>query len=288
VSSVLRGAAVRIATLTDPDHHELTRLVADDPLVNAAVAARLRKTARLAMDRLGGEVLGVRDDDGRLAAAAVHAGNLLPIGGGPSEWAALGSALAVRPRRCTSIVGRVEAVAGLWAQLEHGWGPARAIRHRQPLLVLGRAARLPVGDPRVRPVAPAHVDAYLDASAAMFTEELGVAPHVVTSAVEYRRRVTGLIRQRRAFGIVERNGTVLFKADLGVLSAHTCQVAGVWVRPDRRGRGVGTAAVAAVLRHALTLAPTASLYVNDFNLAARRMYDRIGMRQVAELSTVLF
>jgi predicted GNAT family acetyltransferase len=286
VSSVLRGASVRVATLTD--HRELARLVADDPVVNVTVAARLRRTWGLPADRLGGEVLGVRGADGRLSAAAVHAGNLLPIGGGPNEWAVLGAELATRPRRCTSIVGRADAVNALWAQLSAAWGPARTIRERQPLLLLGRDARLPIGDPRVRPVGPAHLDAYLAASAAMFTDELGISPYRVTGAAEYRRRVAGLIRQRRAFGIVEPDGTVLFKADLGVSSAHTCQLAGVWVRPDRRGRGIGTAAVASVLRHALTLAPTASLYVNDFNLAARRMYARIGMRQVAELSTVLF
>ncbi|MCW2493476.1 MAG: family N-acetyltransferase, partial [Frankiales bacterium] len=35
-------------------------------------------------------------------------------------------------------------------------------------------------------------------------------------------------------------------------------------------------------------APTVSLYVNDFNTPARRMYDRLGMRQAGVLSTVLF
>jgi predicted GNAT family acetyltransferase len=30
-----------------------------------------------------------------------------------------------------------------------------------------------------------------------------------------------------------------------------------------------------------------SLYVNDFNTAARRMYERLGMREAATLATVL-
>jgi len=53
-------------------------------------------------------------------------------------------------------------------------------------------------------------------------------------------------------------------------------------------RGIGTGALAAVLEHALRLAPTVSLYVNDFNHAARRMYQRLGMYQVSVLETVLF
>ena len=40
--------------------------------------------------------------------------------------------------------------------------------------------------------------------------------------------------------------------------------------------------------HALQLAPTASLYVNDFNVPARRLYERLGMHHSATLATVLF
>jgi predicted GNAT family acetyltransferase len=61
----------------------------------------------------------------------------------------------------------------------------------------------------------------------------------------------------------------------------------VWVRPDLRGRGIATAALATVFAHALALAPSVSLCVNDFNVAARRLYARLGMRQHATLSTVL-
>jgi predicted GNAT family acetyltransferase len=161
------------------------------------------------------------------------------------------------------------------------------VRRRQPLLVLDRADSPAHGDPRVRAITHREVDAYLPAAAAMFTEELGVSPYRATTAGDYRRRVTGLIAAGRAFGVVDDDGSVLFKADIGAVSAHTCQVQGVWVRPDLRGRGLGGSALAVVLRHALTLAPTVSLYVNDFNTAARRMYARLGMRQVATLSTVL-
>ena len=50
----------------------------------------------------------------------------------------------------------------------------------------------------------------------------------------------------------------------------------------------GRSALATVIGHALHLAPSVSLYVNDFNTAARRMYANVGMRQVATLKTVLF
>ena len=160
------------------------------------------------------------------------------------------------------------------------------MRYAQPLLVAEHAPAVPV-DRRVRPVRPDEFDAYLPAAIAMFTEELGVPPTAAGGGLNYRRRVEWLIRSQRAFGIVDGDGRIAFKADLGAVSARTCQVQGVWVRPDLRGRGLGTAALAAVLDHALTLAPSVSLYVNDYNVAARRMYARLGMREVATLATVL-
>jgi predicted GNAT family acetyltransferase len=37
-----------------------------------------------------------------------------------------------------------------------------------------------------------------------------------------------------------------------------------------------------------TIAPAVSLYVNAFNEAARRSYERVGFRQVGTFATVLF
>ena len=275
--------------LDQPDRCELLALVDEDPYVNAVVAARLRSTSSLRPAALGGTVVGVRDRGGRLRAAALSAGNLQPIGGGPREWAALADHLVAQPRVCSSIVGRAEAVTTMWQVLGAAWGVPRAVRVAQPLLTISRGDAVPPGDARVRPIRTADLERYLPASVAMFTEELGVSPvQSAGAAADYRRRVAGLIAAGRAFGILDEAGSVVFKADLGTVSAHTCQIQGVWVRPDVRGRGLATAAMARVLRHALELAPTASLYVNDFNTPARRLYARLGMTEVAVLSTVLF
>jgi predicted GNAT family acetyltransferase len=283
-----RSVTRTVAGITTAERADLERLVAADPIVNAVVASRLAAYRSLDPARFGGALLGVRAD-AALTAAAFNGGNLLPIGGRPDDWVALAEQVARVPRLCTSIVGPVDAVSTMWATLVPRWGRARAIREQQPLLVLRRGDAVNVAaHPRVRVMHPHDIERYLPAAAAMFHEELGISPFAGRAGATYRRRVEAMLANGRSFGIVGRDGRMEFKADLGAVTDATCQVQGVWVRPDLRGRGLGTTALAAVLARGLRLAPTVSLYVNDFNTAALRMYAKLGMRQVATLQTVLF
>jgi predicted GNAT family acetyltransferase len=288
VSSLLHPGAVRVEELTDGDHAELLELLEAEPVVNAVVQARVLSAGGLSRGRLGGSVLGTRDGTGRLSGALFQGGNLIPVGGGPQEWAALAEHAARTFPSASSIVGPATAVSAIWRVLAESWPAPRIVRSAQPVLVLDHTAAPSAGDPRVRAARATDLDRYVPAAAAMFAEELQVSPYRLTSVADYRRRVAALIAEERAFAVFDHDGDVIFKADLGAVTAHTCQVQGVWVRPDLRGRGLGRAALAQVLRHALQLAPTVSLYVNDFNTPARRLYAALGMRPVTTFSTVLF
>jgi predicted GNAT family acetyltransferase len=226
-----------------------------------------------------------------LRAALFHGGNLIPVGRDLEALELLAEQLSRNGRGCSSIVGPAASVQAIWPVLARRWGPARAIRMSQPLLMIDRAAAANMeylADRSVRIVHPTEEQQFLPAAVAMFTEELGMSPLGPDRGAGYRARVGEVIAARRAFARFDDRGQVEFKAEIGALSAGTAQLQGVWVRPDLRGRGIGTAAMAAVLRLALDRAPTVSLYVNDFNTPARRMYDRLGMRQAGVLRTVLF
>lgn len=276
---------MRAEVLDDGGRSALKRLLDEDAVVNAVVSARVRGTRSLRPRVFGATMFGVTDGE-HLRAACYSGGNLIPVGGDPRSWDVLVDAVARRPRVCTSIVGRAEAVAAIWSALSPRWAPARSLRTEQPLLIVDGPVEVE-GDDTVRAARPADLERYQAAAAAMFTEELGVSPHVAPGSAAFRLRIRDLIGQSRAFASFDFRGQVTFKADLGAVTPHTCQIQGVWVRPDLRGRGIGTAGLATVLRHALTLAPSASLYVNHFNGSARRMYEKLGMRQHATLSTVL-
>jgi predicted GNAT family acetyltransferase len=275
--------------LGDSDAPALNVLVDRDPIVNAVLASRLSLSRSIAPNRLGGDVVGMDDADARgaLEAACFCGGNLMPVGGREPSWEALGHFLGTRRRSCTSLIGRAEAVEVLWPVLARYWGPARLIRSAQPLLFLDRPARA-TPDREVRPARLDELDQYLPAAIAMFNEELLVKPPGGAARAVLRDRLADLISAGQAFVRFDRRGQVSFKAEIGAVSADTCQIQGVWVRPDLRGRGMATAAVSAVIDAALRLAPSVSLYVNDFNLPARAVYDKLGMRQVATMATVMF
>jgi len=122
----------------------------------------------------------------------------------------------------------------------------------------------------------------------MFTEEVGVSPLAGGADAAYRARIAELVRHGRAYARIE-DGEVLFKAEIGAVSDQVCQVQGVWVAPQHRGRGLGAPGMSAVVSLARRdHTPVVSLYVNDFNSVARRVYDRVGFRPHGEFATVLF
>jgi uncharacterized protein len=142
-------------------------------------------------------------------------------------------------------------------------------------------------DPLVRLVRPAELDVVLPSCIAMFTEEVGVSPIGADGGVAYRARMADLITAGRSFARID-DGKVIFKAEIGAVTPHACQVQGVWVPPDARGRGHAVRGMAAVVRAALRLAPVVTLYVNDFNAPARAAYRRVGFSQAGTFMSVLF
>ena len=135
---------------------------------------------------------------------------------------------------------------------------------------------------------PEEIGALYPASVAMYTEEVGVRRRPAATTRPTGERVVDLVRARRAYARFVA-GRVVFKAEVAIVTRHTAQIQGVWVDPQWRGRGLGTAGMAAVVDDVLErVAPTVSLYVNDYNAPARRAYARCGFRQVGTFATVLF
>ncbi len=272
------------ARVLGPGHiAQVSRVLASDPVVSCMVAARFEQVG---MDEtaLGGQFWGVAGGrEGLLFAGA----SMVPLAGTPGGMRPFSSMAARRGRRCATILGPADLVMPFWERLEPKWGPARDVRPDQPLMV---CATDPVGpvDPGVRLVRPDELDTYFPAAVAMFTEEVGVDPRLGDGGVGYRARIDQLINGQRAYARFDGD-QVVFKAEIGSLSQHVALIQGVWVHPDHRGRGLAAPGMAAMVRdiqHRLHRVPC--LYVNNYNTAARRAYERVGFHQVGRFASILF
>ncbi|MCX4844830.1 MULTISPECIES: GNAT family N-acetyltransferase [unclassified Streptomyces] len=261
-------------------------ILESEPVANAFVTSRVQ-IAGLDPWRLGGEMWGWYAD-GRLRSLCYSGANLVPICATPEAVRAFADRARRAGRRCSSIVGPAEPTARLWRLLEPGWGPAREVRAHQPLMVTESPSAEVTPDPLVRRIRKDEMDVLMPACVAMFTEEVGISPLAGDGGLLYQARVAELIGAGRSFARID-DGKVVFKAEIGAATPQACQIQGVWVAPEHRGRGLSETGMAAVLRYALAdVAPVVSLYVNDYNTPARRSYARVGFKETGAFMSVLF
>ncbi len=267
------------------DLDDFLALASLDPVVNVFVDYRAR-TTNLEPRWLGGEMWG-RYEGGTLRAACHVGANLVPVQASAEDAAAFAERALTRGRTVSTIVGPQEAVEAFWQGVSDAWGRPRDTRWNQPHLQIDGPPAM-VADPLVRRTRREDLTELYPACVAMYTEEVGLSPEAGGGADLYRARITQLVNRGWSFARFDR-GRLVFKAEVACATPYAAQVQGVWVAPDRRGEGLAAAGMAAVVEIVRAeIAPTVSLYVNEWNHAARRAYDKAGFRETARFATVMF
>ncbi|MEO5664858.1 MAG: DUF4081 domain-containing protein [Nocardioides sp.] len=275
-----------VRLLGPDDRDAFLALTALDPVVNVFAAYRARVT-NLDPRWLGGEIWG-RFEDGELVAGCHMGANLVPVQCTPDDVGMFADRALSRIRSTATIVGPHDAVAAFWEVVSDRWSEPREARWHQPHLQLSDDPAV-APDLEVRVTQEADLAALYPACVAMYTEEVGVSPESAGGKDLYRARVRQLVSRGWSFARFDERGRVIFKAEVACATPYAAQVQGVYVHPDRRGEGLavgGMAAVVALVR--AEIAPTVSLYVNEWNVAARAAYARVGFAETTRLSTLMF
>lgn len=294
--AICRATADLVHRLDDDDEPALRALIARDPVAHCYVESMIDERGGIST-RWGSETgmfLGIWDlnEPDQLKSACWVGSNIVPVEADADDAFQLGRAIASLNRRYGSIFGPAVGVLGIWEQLAaSGRYRSRSVREDQPLMVTTAPAPIP-GSDQVVLAQVKDFSIVLPASVAMFTEELGYSP-LLNGGTSYPARVKQLIRSgncmiqkyQPAPGEPEE---VMFKADFGVVTDSTVQIQGVWLHPKFRGQGRAAAAMSTVIDQALTMAPNVSLYVNEFNTAAVKTYEKTGFTQKSTFATVLF
>lgn len=145
------------------------------------------------------------------------------------------------------------------------------------------AARAATG---LRPSRSRDLDAVFLASARMHREETLEDPLEHTPDV-FRQHVRHRIDSGRSFVWFDDHRRLLFKADVSAQSRYGVQISGVYTPPQFRGQGIATRAMVDLCRAMFARGwPRVTLYVNDQNAAARRVYERVGFEFHGDYATI--
>lgn len=299
--ALLRRDEYTLAPVQRRDLEAASALCMRDPITNVVPLAHVETAARSGIIPTGLWAVRSAGVTGRTLVGVVWCGaNLTAVLDTDQDEeddvrAELAAAMIARLHRPAAIVGESSLTLDLWGRIEPWWGPARQVREHQVSMQMSsnppsiEAAGLDVAG--LRRATVADYDALLPAAVHMFKGEVGYDP-MVHGREAYEDRLIHLVRQGRSYvqyGIVEGKSVIVFKAEVGIVGGRVAQVQGVWTHPAVRGRGLGTASMAALVRQVRAdHAPTVSLYVNDFNEAALRTYQAVGFERVGEFATVMF
>jgi RimJ/RimL family protein N-acetyltransferase len=224
-------------------------------------------------------------EDHRVAGAAFF-GRQIVLACEPQALKPL-AGVANRRRGERMIVGPRGIVRAFWELLRERRPRPRFVRERQPVLAVDRDTLMTDANVavNVRLAGTGDVASVVESSAQTIEHELGYDPR--RTSPDFASGVRAMV-ERNYWWVAERNGQLCFFCHVGPWSDQTAQLQGIWTPPPLRGKGLATAALAAVCEALLGEFPTLSLYVNDFNERAVALYRRVGFEQVSEFQTILF
>jgi hypothetical protein len=265
------------------DAMELEACLDQSPLDNAYLRSEVHYGALRQ-----GAIYGVEHPPERGFFGAAMVGPLVvPWAPEARDLVALADSLRARVHLIQLIVGPRDQVAGLQDRLGPRLRQPRLIRAEQPHYAIDdRASICAQPEAPMRQATISDYDQVVAAGAAMHLEEVGFDP-MRSDPVGFRQRVLTMIRRGWVHIWIE-DGQLIFKAECAAVTAEAIQIQGVWTRPEMRGRGLATRGMATLCRQLLADAQAVTLFVNDFNTSAIRVYERVGFRRVGTMRSVLF
>jgi len=270
-------SALLVSRLGPAHAGELSALIDREPVTNVY----LRSELRLGFD--AGDWWGAFEHD-ELNSVVLGWSLVVPYIPELDAAAPLAQALAAgaQPRMVVGHRASVMALHNAFRPVR----PARELRDPQPLLILDRGDLRCAPSDNVRLSTRDDLEALIIAAAHMHREEMGIDPLAI-DAPAWRMRMLSLIERRWSW-IWTHDREVVFKAELSAWTPEVVQIQGVYTAPKYRNKGIAGAGLAAVCTQVFNEVPRCSLYVNQYNVIAQRVYERLGFRTADVFATVMY
>ncbi len=263
------------------EHPALRALLEQDPLPNLFLLSLLEREGTVG-ERRRGMFYGLWESTGRsdgrageLAATAYVSPTGLAIPWTPwSEHAAVLGRHLDRLHDYRLLIGpRVDSDVMWDAGSQRG---VVRVRYDQRLYVATQASKGPAAA-GLRLAREGDLHEVARFASRMMLEDLGFDPaehNPEGHLLAVRRRIL----ERRTW-VVEREGRLVFKIDLGSACSHGALVGGTYVVPELRGQGLCSSAMRGVIRILLLDYPCVTLHLNEANAPAVGCYRAAGFQR---------
>ena len=196
-------------------------------------------------------------------------------------------ALAITARRSTTpihlIMSDGKAAESFWKYFSGNTAKPR-LTCTEELFELGFPFLVKKCERDVRYATLAELDAVAEAQAEVALLESGVDP-MVRDREGFLKRVARRIEQGRVFVVVE-NGKLLFKADVVAQTDDVAYLEGIYVHPEYRGQGIGSACLSEVGLRLLNEVQNVCLLSNVEFKSAHGSFLKAGFRNTDRCTTL--
>ena len=231
------------------------------------------------------QFLGAMQRD-QLVGVSLLAGNSIAVVHGDGAAAtALGAFHRRVSARLQTIIGPREAVERFWQA--YAGSSLTPVQVRRQVLWDLRARELRYfSEPLLELAEPDDLNELFQMSVAMHEEETGLPLHPSERDV-FRRNVAQRIDACHTWCLRDPfTGRLMFKASVASWSPEVAQVEGVFVSPAYRGGGVARRSLSEMLRRVLYTVDRVTLYADETNDAALKLYRRLGFRDAGQWMTI--
>ncbi len=273
-----RSSEVRVRALAGADAASALELLRRRPVHNVLLEHLVRAGA---LSRLPG-FFGCEIDGALEAVLMVGAlgGSSLEVRRAEAfkplaEWV---GRLALRPRHLT---GSEDVTVPFWREYQRFAG-ALLWQRRERVYVLSRERFARTGGSEGVATVPREaqehqLDALVRNSAQQHTEDLKEDRFAMDPA-GFRSRHRSELREGH-WWIVEEGGEICFQVHVGPFNGAVVQLGGVFTPSELRGRGYATRGLRALVARLLREHRAVSLFCDDANEVACRLYERVGFEQ---------
>lgn len=267
--------------LTQEDQREVQQFLAVRPLHTVFLASLISDNGMVSPFNRG-SFYGCRNSEGRLEGVALL-GHATIIETGSDECLKAFAHLAKNCSLPHLIRGEQEKVESFWSYYA---SEERAVRLFSRELLLQRQT-VPTDFepvPALRQATLADLERIINVNASMACQESGINP-LTEDGEGFRERAARRIRQGRIWVLIE-NDRLVFKTDVIAETPQAAYVEGVYVAPEKRGKGYGLRCVSQLTQFLLSRAATVCLTVNENFPGALKFYERAGFGISSRYDTI--